>query len=84
LDPQTAHQTAQAAQPFVVIGNMAWNAMLIGGLGFLISKWMNNIEGKVSRYCDQNREEHGAIFKRLENHSERIAVVEDRTERMHA
>lgn len=79
MDPQTTHQTAQAAQPFVVLGNMAWNAMLIGGLGFFISNWMKGIEGKVTRYCDQNREEHGGMFKRLENHGERIAVVEDRT-----
>lgn len=79
MDPQTTHQAVQAASPILIVGNMAWNAMLIGALGFLISHWMKGMEDKVSKYCDQNREEHGAIFKRLENHSERIAVVEDRT-----
>ena len=79
MDPQVTHQAAQVASPIAVIGNMIWNTMLIGALGYLIQNWMKNMENKVGRYCDQNREEHGGIFKRLENHSERIAVVEDRT-----
>lgn len=72
MDPQVNH-------PFVVLGNMMWNAILIGALGFMIKWWMKSMEEKVSNYCNQNREEHGAFQKRLENHSERIAVVEDRT-----
>lgn len=79
MDPQAAHQAVQSAHPFVVVGNMAWNLLLIGALAFMIRWWMRSMEDKINTYCQQNREEHGAFFKRLENHGERIAVVEDRT-----
>lgn len=79
MDPQAAHQAVQAAHPFVVVGNMAWNFLLIGALGFMIRLWMKNMETKVSDYCAQNRDDHKDIFEKLTSHTERIAVVEDRT-----
>jgi hypothetical protein len=45
----------------------------------MLKNWMTSTHTKIDTYCSQNREEHSKIFTRLENHSERIAVVEDRT-----
>lgn len=67
--------------PFIVIGNMMWNAGLIGALGYMIRLWMKTTEGKIDSFFNQNREDHKEIFTKIENHSERIAVVEDRTKK---
>jgi hypothetical protein len=79
MDPQTAHQAAQGAPFVAVLGNIAWNTLLIGALACMLKNWMTSTHTKIDTYCSQNREEHSKIFTRLENHSERIAVVEDRT-----
>jgi hypothetical protein len=62
--------------PFFALGNAAWNAILIGALAALINRWMSDMKEKVSRYCDQNRQDHKEIYEELSSHDRRITTLE--------
>jgi hypothetical protein len=63
-------------EPNFVVGNMMWNAALVGGLGYMIRLWMKDTKEKLSIYCNQNREDHKDVYEKLDEHGQRITALE--------
>lgn len=76
-----SHITAEIPSPSWLVSAL-FNTILIGGLGFFIKRWMDSQETALTKFCNENREEHVRIFASVESHTAKIAVLEDRTKEL--
>lgn len=56
----------------VVFGNMAWNAGLVTIAGFLIKRWMGNIETQIKNLCDRSEDAKEKTERQLEELNNKI------------
>jgi len=60
--------------------NVISNMVLLGSLGYMIKRWMDDIKSKISDYCATNREDHKDIYAKVNDHDHRITVIETKIE----
>ena len=63
------------------VGNLAWNVVLVGVLGFMVRVWMNDVRSEHNQSCRMNREDHERMAAKLEEFRERIAKLEVKVEK---
>ena len=74
-----------------VWGNMAWNAILITALGYMIKRWMDDTKGKIDKHCTENstahikmeqdnKADHNGLYGKIDDHEHRITKVETHLE----
>ena len=51
---------------YVVWGNIFSNAVLIIMLGFMISRWMKGIEGKIMAFCKETGDANKCILGKID------------------
>jgi hypothetical protein len=59
-----------------VIGNMAWNACLVGVAGYLVKRWMDKQETSIKTNNDELHLNLNGIYEQLRIANGRTAVSE--------